>query len=42
MKKIALALAAAAVLALSACSTFENYKAPAEPFPNCVGCYNNG
>lgn len=37
MKKFALVLA---VLALTACSTFENYKAPAEKFPNCVGCYD--
>lgn len=42
MKKIALALAVAAALTLTACSTFENYKAPEEKFPNCVGCYNGG
>lgn len=42
MKKLAIALAVAAALATSACSTFENYKAPEEKFPNCVGCYSGG
>ena len=42
MKKIALAVALVASLALTACSTFENYKKPEEPFPNCVGCYSGG
>lgn len=35
-------VAALLALALSACSTFENYKKPEEPFPNCVDCYKGG
>lgn len=42
MKKFAFAIIAAVAMAVSACSTFENYKAPEEKFPNCVGCYGGG
>ena len=41
MKKIALAVAVAAALALTACSS-TGYKSPDEKFPNCVGCYTGG